>query len=496
VKPRLISLLQLVAAGALLLAGCGRGGEPAARLVPQPAVDAALATLPSDWGIVQPEEVQAEGPFLVDVREPGEYATGFIEGALNIPLRTLAQHLEALPGLEEEIVVTCCSGPRSAIALTALRALGYQHVRLLAGGVNGWRAASLPLVDGPGPALPAGPSPAVDPDLRAAVDEYLSARMPEDWGQVELADFEALLESEPPFLLDVRQPDEVEGNEIEGAVNIPLRDVPAHLDEVPKDAPVVVMDASGHRSTIVMAALQMVGYEQVRSLSGGIMGWQARGGSAGEHQEMTAALSAFLAAPPPDWGRFEPAGAQAATPFWLDVRSSEAYAAGSIPGAANIPLRELVEHRDALPDRTAPVVVIGDSDTEGAIGMLALQSLGYREARCLAGGVSGWQAAGMPLTTDPVPLAAAGELPAVDAKVLESLAHYLGSALPPDFGLVDVPGFLQATDETLPGVAVTVIDVRDAEAFAAGSIPGAVNLPLADILEGVGDIPAEPLRTS
>jgi rhodanese-related sulfurtransferase len=68
--------------------------------------------------------------------------------------------------------------------------------------------------------------------------------------------------------------------------------------------------------------------------------------------------------------------------------------------------------------------------------------------------------------------------------------------LPRGLGLVDVAGFLQARDESLPGLPVTVIDVRDAEAYRDESIPGAVNLPLAKILEGVGEIPAEPLRTS
>jgi rhodanese-related sulfurtransferase len=490
-------LFQLVVlAGAVGLVACGRGSQHAPQFVPQPAVDASLSTLPPDWGIVQAEQVQAEQPFLVDVREPNEYATGFIEGAVNIPLRTLAQHLEALPGLDEEIVVTCCSGPRSAIALTALRALGYQEVRLLAGGVNGWRAASLPLVGGPGPELVPGPSPEIDPDLRAAVVEYLSARAPDDWGQVELADFEALLESGPPFLLDVRQPDEVEGDEIDGAVNIPLRDVPAHLDQVPKDEPVIVMDASGHRSTITMAALQMLGYDQVGSLHGGIMGWRAAGGSEGEYREMTEALNAFLAAPPPEWGLVDPEAAQAAEPFWLDVRPPEAYDTGSIAGARNIPLRQLTEHLDLLPGAERTIIVVSDSGAEAAIGMLALQSLGYREARTLAGGVAGWEAAGFPLTAEPAPEMAAGDLPAVNPKVLESLAFYLGSALPPDFGQLDVPGFLQATDKTLPGVPVTVIDVRDPEAFAASAIDGAVNLALANLLEGVGDIPAEPLRTS
>ena len=46
-------------------------------------------------------------------------------------------------------------------------------------------------------------------------------------------------------------------------------------DWAPLDQPVVLVDTSGHRAILAMTALQMLGYEDVKILAGGIEAWEA-----------------------------------------------------------------------------------------------------------------------------------------------------------------------------------------------------------------------------
>jgi len=58
----------------------------------------------------------------------------------------LFSSLDQLPDKAAKIVVLCKSGHRGGMALMALRMLGYSEIRSLAGGLNAWVAAELPVV--------------------------------------------------------------------------------------------------------------------------------------------------------------------------------------------------------------------------------------------------------------------------------------------------------------------------------------------------------------
>jgi rhodanese-related sulfurtransferase len=76
-------------------------------------------------------------PFLLDVREPEEMADGVIPGSINIPMDEVEHRLRELP-IDGEIVVICHMGLRSAYIAKRLKALGYDRVTNLSGGVNAW----------------------------------------------------------------------------------------------------------------------------------------------------------------------------------------------------------------------------------------------------------------------------------------------------------------------------------------------------------------------
>ncbi len=79
----------------------------------------------------------AEGAALVDVRSPGEYASGHIEGALNIPVDQIAQRAGEIGPKERPVVLYCRSGARSASAAGTLRSLGFQRVEDI-GPMSAW----------------------------------------------------------------------------------------------------------------------------------------------------------------------------------------------------------------------------------------------------------------------------------------------------------------------------------------------------------------------
>ena len=74
---------------------------------------------------------------LVDVREPAEYATAHIAGAVLIPLRTLPQEAESLPR-DHEIILHCHHGMRSEMAGNFLLAQGFSRVSHMVGGIDAW----------------------------------------------------------------------------------------------------------------------------------------------------------------------------------------------------------------------------------------------------------------------------------------------------------------------------------------------------------------------
>ena len=92
------------------------------------------------------------GAALIDVREPAEYATGHIEGAINIPRGVLEFEVQATPALDNvtdpalalrdrPIVLYCRSGGRAALAADSLQQMGFTRVVSLAGGIGAWREA-------------------------------------------------------------------------------------------------------------------------------------------------------------------------------------------------------------------------------------------------------------------------------------------------------------------------------------------------------------------
>jgi rhodanese-related sulfurtransferase len=124
--------------GAWLLVACSAAPSysPAvsqAPLGPAPEVSVAEAAL-----------MQADGAFVLDVREPSEWASGHIPGATLIPLGQLASRLDEVPR-DRGVVVVCRTGNRSAQGRDILLGAGYQAVTSMSGGMSAWIAQGRPV---------------------------------------------------------------------------------------------------------------------------------------------------------------------------------------------------------------------------------------------------------------------------------------------------------------------------------------------------------------
>ncbi len=90
--------------------------------------------------------INREKAVIVDVCEPNEFAGGHVIGAKNIPLGQLEQKLAgAVKNKALPLILVCYSGARSSRALGIAKKLGFEQAQSLAGGMNAWRAANLPV---------------------------------------------------------------------------------------------------------------------------------------------------------------------------------------------------------------------------------------------------------------------------------------------------------------------------------------------------------------
>ena len=91
---------------------------------------------------------------------------------------------------------------------------------------------------------------------------------------IEPANLKAMMASGVRFaLVDVRRPDEFAAGHIEGAMLMPLDNLPATYAQLPRDVKLVVYCRSGHRSAQAVSFLLAHGYSRAVSLNGGYLAW-------------------------------------------------------------------------------------------------------------------------------------------------------------------------------------------------------------------------------
>jgi len=113
-----------------------------------PGKSATAEGLPHEISVAEAATKRDAGAFILDVREPDEWNDSHIPGATLIPLGELASRVNEVPQ-DQEVVVVCRSGNRSAQGRDILLQAGFENVTSMAGGINQWKAAGLEAVSGP-----------------------------------------------------------------------------------------------------------------------------------------------------------------------------------------------------------------------------------------------------------------------------------------------------------------------------------------------------------
>ncbi len=342
-----------------------------------------------------------------------------------------------------------------------------------------------------------------------SVDDYLSNLV--SFGLLGVDDFSLEVLENPPFIVDVREPNEWEEmGHIEGAIHVPVRTIAQSLDLLPADldTPIVVYCKVGARGAIGMTALQMLGYTDVRSLAGGMDAWLAAGqpvvtGAFEPNPGEAPAIDETLVAEmdnyltnvlPQGWGLISNSDLSLQLlenpPFLLDVRENAEREAGYIDSSIHVPLRELVANLDQLPDMDTEFVVYCKGGHRGAMAMVALQALGYN-VKNLSGGYDGWVSAGYEVVggMEPVEEAAVDvALPDAEPMVASAAGEFAVQAVVDVAGMA---GFGTIASDDLAGMIddVFLLDVREVDEYAEGFIGDAINVPVREVAQNLHLLP-------
>ena len=157
----------------------------------------------------------------------------------------------------------------------------------------------------------------------------------------------------------------------------------------------------------------------------------------------------------------------------LDVREEGRFAQGHLLFAVPLPLSRLeLRILDVVPRRSVPVVLSAGAEDGGLIARAAerLSAFGYSDISCLDGGVEAWKAAGFEVFSGVnVPSKAFGEF----IEAARATPHIPAAELK---GLIDA------------GADMVVLDSRPMAEYQAMNIPGAVNVPGAELVYRIHDI--------
>jgi hydroxyacylglutathione hydrolase len=193
-------------------------------------------------------------------------------------------------------------------------------------------------------------------------------------------------------LLDTRSPESFASGHLRGSINVGLDGRFAEYagDVVRSGQQVVLLDDAG-RGTEGRVRLACIGFDAVAGEVPGIEAVLA------ERPELATASRRLATSDVASWLAEDP-DVQV-----IDVRdTTETKIGGTLPGARNVPLPQLLDHLDHL-DRNEPTIVYCAGGDRSSIAGSTLQSHGFHHVADLIGGYGAWIGAGLPATTAAVP---------------------------------------------------------------------------------------------
>jgi DMSO/TMAO reductase YedYZ molybdopterin-dependent catalytic subunit/rhodanese-related sulfurtransferase/glyoxylase-like metal-dependent hydrolase (beta-lactamase superfamily II) len=301
-----------------------------------------------------------DGAVLLDAREPADFASGHLRGAVNVGLQgRFAEWSGDVLTPERDVVLV--GDPASAMeAKLRLARVGYDRV--------------IGQLDDPAQVFARRPE-LIETSSRLTIEQL-----------AELRGLEPSLQ-----IVDVRGPGETVSGTLPGAREIPLPALTDSLAGLEPTGPVVVYCAGGSRSQVAASVLLDAGFTDVSDLLGGFGAWSGAG------------LPIATADAPAEFGATPQVGARAGKALLdtgallLDVREPEEWNSEHAPDAVLIPMA-LVRERQAQLPRDRRIVVMCRSGGRSAAVTDSLRAWGF-DAVNLSGGMCAWAAAGLPVVT-------------------------------------------------------------------------------------------------
>jgi rhodanese-related sulfurtransferase len=292
------------------------------------------------------------GVVLIDSRPLPRFQQGTIPGAINIPYPAWDKvAAKLLPADKNTQLVFFCQGVTCQMSPLSQRkaiAMGYKNTKVYHQGVPEWQTR----------------------DYLVTRPEFVK---------------EAYIDKDiPSIILDVRSVDEAKSGHIKGAVGVPVASLKSQLKTFPAakmQAPIIVYDGRGGADAIAAArALIKAGQQNVQVVSGGLLGWQAKGYTI---ESGVPALTKVAYVPKPRPGSIavdefsKLAKATPADVVILDVRNKDEANAGMIKGAVLIPEEELAARIAELP-KDKRIIIHCSTGIRAEMAYHKLKEAGYK----------------------------------------------------------------------------------------------------------------------
>ena len=293
------------------------------------------------------------------------------------------------------------------------------------------------------------------------------------------ASLKSLLEGKTPFaLIDVREAGEYNSSHIPGSSLIARRQLEFAVPQaVPfKGTPLVVCDDDGRRAALAARTLERLGYRQVSVLDGGINRWVTEGlptewGMNVPSKDFGEKVEVVHHVPEVE-AKDLAARIQSGEKFIiLDSRTPEEFRRFCIPGGRSVPGGELALRITDIAkdiDKDTTIIVNCAGRTRSIIGARVLQRMGIPRVYGLKNGTAGWVLAGHQLETG----ADRVQLPEPSTAGTAAAEAYAARAAAEDgVRFLDVPA-LKGLMDRRGAESIYFIDVRTADEYAGGHIPG------------------------
>ena len=115
----------------------------------QDIIESSMRKYQSISPILTVTKINSGSPVIVDVRDASDYNKGHIGDSINIPLGTIEKNISKIDlHKQDDVIVVCQSGMRSASACGTLSKLDFENVYSMIGGMQSWEENKLPVVAG------------------------------------------------------------------------------------------------------------------------------------------------------------------------------------------------------------------------------------------------------------------------------------------------------------------------------------------------------------